>query len=297
MMLVDGADVRCDRTAHSRADEETSEVPTLVLPRRGVFRYHAGGRTVLADANTVLLFHPHEPYRISHPTDDGDECTALRFDADALAGALGLASERSRAWTLGTRTHRTVHRKAHAAIGAPDRLAREEHALDLLALIGGAVPIAAAARDATTIEAVRERLAADLSARATLAELARDAGISAYHLARRFRAHTGTSLHQYRLALRLNVALARLHDGENDLTALALDLGFASHAHFTAAFCRAHGASPSAARKFQSPTTHRWRAHNATSTIGHMERAAGIEPATPAWKAGALPLCNARVVS
>ena len=95
MMLVDAANVRCTRTAHTRADEETSDVPTLVLPRRGVFRYHVGRRTVLADANTVVLFHPREPYRISHPTDDGDDCTALRFDADALAGALGFASERS----------------------------------------------------------------------------------------------------------------------------------------------------------------------------------------------------------
>jgi len=249
MTLVDAADVRCTRAAHSRADEESSELPTLVLPRRGFFRYHTARRSVLADANTAILFHPDEPYRIVHPGDDGDDCTALRFTPDVIADALGFASERAGAWTLGARPHRALHRSAHAALASRDALSRDEHALDVLTIIARADPVAPRARDAATIDAVRERLAADLGARATLAEIARDVHVSPYHLARRFRAHTGTSLHQYRLALRLTVALARLRDGETGLTGLALDLGFANHAHFTAAFTAAHGCSPSAARR------------------------------------------------
>ncbi|HEV2739565.1 MAG TPA: helix-turn-helix transcriptional regulator [Candidatus Elarobacter sp.] len=248
MTLVDAANVHCTRTAHSRADEESSEIPTLVLPRRGLFRYHTGARHVLADANTVLLFHPDQPYRISHPNDDGDDCTALRFTRDVVADALGFASEQSRAWTLGVRTHRALHRSARAALAAQDPLSRDEHALEVLAIVARADPIANTARDAAAIEAVRERLAADLGRVATLAEIARGVHLSPYHLARRFRATTGTSMHQYRLALRLNIALTRLRQGENNLTALALDLGFASHAHFSAAFHDAYDCSPSAAR-------------------------------------------------
>jgi AraC family transcriptional regulator len=250
MMLVDAADVRCTRTAHTRADEESSELPTLVLPRRGFFRYHAGGRNILIDANTALLFHPDEPYRISHPSDDGDDCTALRFTPDVVADALGFASERSCAWTLRARTHRALHRNARAALEASDPLSRDEHALDVLTILAhGTSVVVNDARDRATIDAVRERLAADLGGRATLAEIAGGVHLSPYHLARRFRAHTGTSLHQYRLALRLNVGLTRLWDGDTDLTALALDLGFASHAHFTAAFSAAYGYSPTAARR------------------------------------------------
>jgi len=248
VMLVDAAVVRCSRTARARAGEERSELPTLVLPWRGVFRYHVGRGTAIADPRTVLLFHPDEPYRISHPTDHGDDCFALRFDRDTAEDALGSASDSSHAWTLGGETHRALHRRAHAVLAARDLLARDELALDFLATIGPAEPIASNARDAARIDAVRERLAADVGAQASLATIARDAGLSPFHLARRFRARTGTSLHQYRLALRLTVALAMLRDGADDLTQLALDLGFASAAHFSTAFRNAYGQSPSAAR-------------------------------------------------
>ena len=245
MMLADAADVRCTRTAHSRADEESSALPTLVLPRRGLFRFHTGRRTDLADANTALLFHPDQPYRITHPTDDGDDCTALRYAPDAVADALGAASESSRTWTLRAPAHRALHRHARAAVAAHDALAREEHALHVLAIVADAAP-ATSARDAARIDDVRERIAAAPAERVTLAELAQGAGVSPFHLARRFRARTGTSLHQYRLALRLNLALARLREGAHDLTALALDMGFSSHAHFTTAFGAAFGCAPSA---------------------------------------------------
>jgi AraC-like DNA-binding protein len=247
-MLIDAAHVRCTRTAHHRADEESSTIPTLVLPQRGVFRYHVGARTTIADSNTVLLFHPSEPYRISHPTDHGDHCIALRFDRDALTDALGFASESAQAWTPDPRTQRALHRAANAALSAHDALAREVHAFDVLALVGGAEPVVSNARDAARIDAVRERLAADVGAQASLAAIARDAGLSPFHLARRFRARTGASLHQYRLALRLAVAHAMLLEGVDDLTRVALDLGFASPAHFSAAFRQAYACSPSAVR-------------------------------------------------
>jgi AraC-like DNA-binding protein len=249
LMLTDAADVVCTRTAHHRADEESSTLPTLVLPRRGVFRYHVGPRSALADPNTVQLFHPDESYRISHPTDHGDTCIALRFDRDALADALGSASESAQAWTPDARTHRALHRAANAVLRAHDALARDDQAFDVLALVGGAEPVAPNVRDAARIDAVRERLAADVGAHASLAAIARDAGLSPFHLARRFRARTGTSLHQYRLALRLAVADGMLRDGADDLTHLALDLGFASLAHFSAAFHRAYGRSPSSVRQ------------------------------------------------
>jgi AraC family transcriptional regulator len=49
--------------------------------------------------------------------------------------------------------------------------------------------------------------------------------------------------------VRLLLALERLEDGERDLSRLALDLGYSSHSHFTAAFRRSFGTPPSAARK------------------------------------------------
>ncbi|MEM9595223.1 MAG: AraC family transcriptional regulator [Acidobacteriota bacterium] len=98
------------------------------------------------------------------------------------------------------------------------------------------------------VEAARERLASRVSKPLSLAELARDLGYSSYHLARTFRAGTGTTLHRYRLSLRLHRAVDRLLDGEDDLTNLAFDLGFSSHSHFSATFRRHLDSTPSAAR-------------------------------------------------
>ena len=69
-----------------------------------------------------------------------------------------------------------------------------------------------------------------------------------FHLCRCFRAGTGLTLHEYRTQLRLRGALEALESGDCDLTRLALDTGFSSHSHFTAAFRRVFDATPSRVR-------------------------------------------------
>jgi AraC-like DNA-binding protein len=83
----------------------------------------------------------------------------------------------------------------------------------------------------------------------SLSDIARRVGVSPFYLCRSFRAATGSTLHAYRTDLRLREALNRLGDHGRDLTGLALDLGFSSHSHFTAAFRRAFGATPSSVRR------------------------------------------------
>jgi AraC-like DNA-binding protein len=47
----------------------------------------------------------------------------------------------------------------------------------------------------------------------------------------------------------LRTALERLAKGADDLTVLALELAFSSHSHFTDAFCREVGCTPSRLRR------------------------------------------------
>ena len=84
--------------------------------------------------------------------------------------------------------------------------------------------------------------------RRSLGELARTLHTSPFHLARVFRAETGFTLAGYRQALRLRAALERLPGNDRDLSALALELGFSSHSHFTATFTREYGVPPSAVK-------------------------------------------------
>jgi AraC family transcriptional regulator len=72
--------------------------------------------------------------------------------------------------------------------------------------------------------------------------------VSVFHLCRTFRAVTGQTIHAYRTQLRLRAALERV-EYASDLSAVALDLGFSSHSHFTAAFRRAFGVTPSGVRR------------------------------------------------
>jgi AraC-like DNA-binding protein len=72
---------------------------------------------------------------------------------------------------------------------------------------------------------------------------------STFHLARVFRWETGLAIHKCRNRFRLRAALERLVEQEPDLAALALRLGFGSHNHFSGAFQRASGITPSEFRR------------------------------------------------
>lgn len=69
-------------------------------------------------------------------------------------------------------------------------------------------------------------------------------GASPAYLTALFSRLEGISLHQYLTQLRLARALVELPHVD-DLTALALDLGFSSHSHFSFAFRRVFGCTPS----------------------------------------------------
>jgi len=113
----------------------------------------------------------------------------------------------------------------------------------------------AATRDATRawhralVESVRAYFVGHLDQRIQLTDVATAAGVSPFHLARTFRRATGMTLHRYLTRLRLVWALPRATEPRASLTELALDLGFSSHSHLTAAFHREFGLPPSEARR------------------------------------------------
>jgi AraC-like DNA-binding protein len=91
-------------------------------------------------------------------------------------------------------------------------------------------------------------LASDVSRRWTLAQIAKQIGGSSVYLTQVFQQVEGLPLYRYHLRLRLARALDLLFRYE-DLSALAIDLGFSSHSHFAAHFKHAYGRSPSAFRQ------------------------------------------------
>jgi AraC family transcriptional regulator len=90
---------------------------------------------------------------------------------------------------------------------------------------------------------------AKLGAALTVQDVADALGLSAGFFSRAFRAATGLPPHAYIIDRRLAMARAALAGGARDLSALALDAGFSSHAHLAAQFRQRFGVSPRAFRE------------------------------------------------
>jgi AraC family transcriptional regulator len=99
-------------------------------------------------------------------------------------------------------------------------------------------------------------LAGDLARRWTLSEIAAELRASPVYLTQVFQQVEGLPLYRYQLRLRLARALDLLGQYD-DLTDLALDLGFSSHSHFSAAFRAAYGRTPSEFRRAVLQRSHR----------------------------------------
>jgi AraC-like DNA-binding protein len=264
-------DVRCRPAGCACGPEEYSTETTIAFPRAGVFVKHLRRERIVANCNHVLFFDAGEAYRVSHPAPGGDDCTTLTFAPDVLADAVRrfdpAAGDRPGSplgvthgpfdSRLGLCLHR-LRQRVCAAGG--EGLAAEELALTLLeAALDGAYRIrgerparearAGAAVQRERVEAAQAFVAGRFRSPLSLAEVARAVHYSPYHLARLFRREVGVPIHRYRNRLRLGAALEQLAEGAADLTALALDLGYSSHSHFSDAFRRAFGIPPGDCRR------------------------------------------------
>jgi AraC-like DNA-binding protein len=98
------------------------------------------------------------------------------------------------------------------------------------------------------IRRAKEYLAQTPQLQVGLVQAARAVGVSPSSLALAFRKGAGMGFYRYALNWRLARA-AQLLACSDDLTRLAHDLGFSSHSHFSTAFRRWAGRTPSAYRE------------------------------------------------
>lgn len=261
-------DFRCH--AHVAADgaEEPNPTHSIVLVRRGVFRRTYQRETVLADANHVLLFNAGASYRYAHPLPGGDACTILTVETQRALELVGrhapgdaVHAERPFCRGQGLSSPRAVRlhwELLHLVALQAGRLALEDVLAELAdeavaCAYGAPAPSrrtspTADRRRRDLVEAARLLISERVHGPPSLTELARGLGCSPYHLSHMFRSTTGVSLRRYVGRLRARVAAERLAAGASRLTALALDLGYADHSHFTNSFRREWGVSPSTFR-------------------------------------------------
>ncbi len=102
------------------------------------------------------------------------------------------------------------------------------------------------------IEEAKALLAREYWTDLSLADLARRLHCSAAHLSRMFHAATGFKLCDYRQELRLRKGLFLLEESGLEIGDIAVQVGFASHSHFTSAFHRRFGINPSEFLRWKS---------------------------------------------
>lgn len=276
-----------------RRENRITGGPVVVFPRVPVVIDTPTGGRVTADAGRVMFYNDAQPYQRHALTDRGDSCEWFAPSLDSLRDMLRAAGVEpaSRAaepdgllpFASGPcdgALYLRQRRLFNHVIGTDDTspLQVESVGLELLAR---AVADAASASGisvqalrrvrrvnpatrhahAQAAEAAREVIALRYRQRLTLDDIAAGVGLSAFHLARVFRAHAGRSLHAHVTHLRLAEALERLEDPRCPITQLAMDLGYSSHAHFTGAFGRVFGAAPSALRGRRERLDHARSAH------------------------------------
>lgn len=239
-----------------RGGVEAAERNAIAFVRWGAFRKRVGSREIAADASSAIFFPRGEEYRVDHPAGCGDRCLILVVAGehlDEIAGRRGRSARTlfpaDRA-ALSDRGALLVRRIVGIAAQG-DSLEVEEVGLRLAGeAIAGAErsePYGSSGTEAARrreVERARIAMAARLEEPLSLAEIARETAYSPWHLARVFRELTGRSLHQHRTRLRLLRALDLLGEG-GSLSRIALQVGFSSHSHFSAAFRREFGAPPS----------------------------------------------------
>ena len=258
--LVEVRDVVCAGTCRHKGEIERAGRTHLVFPYRGTYVRHVGHDDAVADASQVLFFNAGEDYQVSHPTAGGDASLSMALDQALLrelappallADGEPLRFRQSRL-RIDPRAQVLVALLRHSLReGIAEPLEGESLALTLVhrALAPRTTHAAGSSQGRQRlVDRAKLVLARDLARRWTLAEVAAEVGVSAVYLTQSFRQVEGVPLYRYQLRLRLARALDLLRDYD-DLAALGVELGFSSHSHFTAAFQKMYGRTPSEFRQ------------------------------------------------
>jgi AraC-like DNA-binding protein len=230
----------------------------ICLPYRGLFVWHVGRDDVVGDPNQIVFVRAGEPYRVSAPAAEGYAELIVTPNLDLLyeishTHGARLSDHplfRQRACLASSSLHVLRARLLHSA-RANGGLETEELVLALVRTTLEGDTRRRTGYSSQTLRLIRrakEFLAVEFANPLRLADIARAAGASPAYLTDVFRRIEGVPLHQYLTHLRLARALVELPEN-GDLTKLALDVGFSSHSHFSAAFRKAFACTPSQLRE------------------------------------------------
>jgi AraC-like DNA-binding protein len=252
---IEGAAARAARNC--RTPEALTAELQIVLTLRGAFVYERGSSHSLLTANQALFIAPGDVSRDRFVDENPLDYMLVTPQLDAVGAFVGEHAAAEVRKMRDTHVSGASARLQHSASalwnlyqrGSREGVELEESAVELLSLLfSSPAPRGRAGRGPSAlIGAVKELIGAGCE-RWSLTGIAAQLQVSPAYLTDLFRRHEGVSIARYQRRLRLSRALVELPHTE-DIAALALDLGFSSHAHFSTAFRATYGETPSRYRE------------------------------------------------
>jgi AraC family transcriptional regulator len=259
---------RCDPNHPAFRDSGPAQDYFFVFPRTAVEIQHEHEPAFVANPNIVTFYNKGQAYERNIISVDGDCCDWFALDLEivrdvvrAFDPALDSHPEQPFRFARGWSDAQTylLQRRIFKRVTSgfeEDPVSIEELVIGLLERVVGLAYgfsvhrrlLALHRRHRDIVHHVEHLLSERWEQELTLQQIAREAGVSVYHLCRIFRRVTGTTLHQYRQNLRLRWSLEGVIESRRPLVDIALDAGFSSHSHFTSSFHREFVQTPSCLR-------------------------------------------------
>lgn len=220
--------------------------PTITLLLDGSFTERLDGRTRECRPLDVI-FKPGGLEHANKYSDAGARCFVVEVTEENVA-ELGADSEAAdRPWvgrgTVSAQAFRLYH--SGLASGGEQTLAIQELVVALTREICQRSAWTGAHAAPGWLGRVRDLIRADLRRPPRLSDLAAEAGVHPSHVCRVFRRHYGCTISSYIQRQRIDEATRRLvSEPDEDLSVVALDLGYYDQSHFTRVFRRVTGDAP-----------------------------------------------------
>lgn len=238
-------DVICTAGPRDRAFEEKHSRISIAIVAAGTFQYRSTTGRELMTPGSLMLGNPGQCFECGHEHGRGDRCLSFGYTPEYWETLGGGANFRA----LRLPPLRALSPLiARACAGLTKSIAWEELSVRLAAQT---LELAAGvssnsnfnARAEARVTRVVRTIEHDPTGAHTLAELAREAGLSPYHFLRTFEHVAGVTPHQFILRARLREAALRLAESSRILD-IALESGFGDLSNFNRSFRAEFGVSP-----------------------------------------------------
>jgi AraC family transcriptional regulator len=252
-------DVICTCGPQDNIYEERRSHVAIAIVAAGTFRYRSTAGREIMTPGSLLLGNERQYFECGHEHGAGDRCIAFRFRPDyfeRIAGEL-VANRRSTAFHAvrvpPLRETSLLVAQACSGVVGTAHVSWEEIAVRLAVKVlrlegrwtNRPIPARAVGRVTRIVRMIESEPHAPLS----LAALANEAGLSAYHFLRTFEAVTGITPHRYILRTRLREAAIRLVTERTKVIDVAFESGFGDVSNFNRTFKAEFGVAPTRYRR------------------------------------------------